>query len=209
MNSLSKNSTVDLWKTKIDAAHNYWNYNETLAVGGRIRDRAGKCLTSNTNCLLAVIGFLQNRSFISRRSIIAGGPIYTIPHEQFNNFGRKMPTGLVAIYWYMLYVCGSANDILRGPWFLPIRQCNNAIYTRTIGRIMAFPSTSDVTFAVSRESVGTGLQLFGKMYSIHLSANGNRWLRYKTWFLMRNRSQGININCPLFGRQSLIWLWNN
>lgn len=34
-------STVDLWKTKIDASHNYWNYNTTLAVGGRIRDRAG------------------------------------------------------------------------------------------------------------------------------------------------------------------------
>lgn len=33
-------STVDLWKTKIDARHNYWNYNETLAVGGRIRDRS-------------------------------------------------------------------------------------------------------------------------------------------------------------------------
>ncbi|XP_063702920.1 protein bark beetle isoform X2 [Culicoides brevitarsis] len=33
------NSTIDLWKTKIDAAHNYWSYNETLAVGSRIRDR--------------------------------------------------------------------------------------------------------------------------------------------------------------------------
>lgn len=32
-------STIDLWKTKIDATHNYWSYNETLAVGSRIRDR--------------------------------------------------------------------------------------------------------------------------------------------------------------------------
>lgn len=33
-------STQELWKTKIDAAHNYWGYNITLAVGARIRDRA-------------------------------------------------------------------------------------------------------------------------------------------------------------------------
>ncbi|KAL9707408.1 hypothetical protein quinque_010926 [Culex quinquefasciatus] len=33
------NSTLDVWKTKIDAKHNYWSYNETLAVGSRIRDR--------------------------------------------------------------------------------------------------------------------------------------------------------------------------
>lgn len=39
-------STVDLWKTKIDARHNYWNYNITLAVGGRIRDRTGNFLYS-------------------------------------------------------------------------------------------------------------------------------------------------------------------
>lgn len=31
---------MDLWRTKIDAAHNYWGYNETYAVGGRIRDRS-------------------------------------------------------------------------------------------------------------------------------------------------------------------------
>lgn len=28
-----------MWKTKIDARHNYWSYNETLAVSSRIRDR--------------------------------------------------------------------------------------------------------------------------------------------------------------------------
>ncbi|XP_058056870.1 protein bark beetle [Anopheles bellator] len=33
------NSTLDVWKTKIDARHNYWSYNETLAVSSRIRDR--------------------------------------------------------------------------------------------------------------------------------------------------------------------------
>lgn len=31
---------MDLWKTRIDATHNYWNYNDTLAVSGRIRDRS-------------------------------------------------------------------------------------------------------------------------------------------------------------------------
>ncbi|XP_062547876.1 protein bark beetle isoform X1 [Armigeres subalbatus] len=33
------NSTLDVWKTKIDATLNYWSYNGTLAVGSRIRDR--------------------------------------------------------------------------------------------------------------------------------------------------------------------------
>ncbi|KAF5304533.1 hypothetical protein FQA39_LY09584 [Lamprigera yunnana] len=32
-------STLELWKTKIDAAHNYWGVNTTLAVRGRIRDQ--------------------------------------------------------------------------------------------------------------------------------------------------------------------------
>ena len=38
-----------MWKTKIVATHNYWNYNETLAVSGRIRDRSGK-INSALNC---------------------------------------------------------------------------------------------------------------------------------------------------------------
>ncbi|KAF5303544.1 hypothetical protein FQR65_LT08145 [Abscondita terminalis] len=32
-------STLEVWKTKIDAAHNYWGVNTTLAVRGRIRDQ--------------------------------------------------------------------------------------------------------------------------------------------------------------------------
>lgn len=35
-------STRDIFKTKIDATYNYWNWNETLAVSSRIKDRAGK-----------------------------------------------------------------------------------------------------------------------------------------------------------------------
>ncbi|GLH02202.1 LOW QUALITY PROTEIN: Protein bark beetle [Gryllus bimaculatus] len=34
------NSSLDVWKTPIDAKHNWWGYNETLAVMGRIRDRS-------------------------------------------------------------------------------------------------------------------------------------------------------------------------
>lgn len=30
---------ADVWKTPIDAKHNYWGFNETLAVSGRIKDR--------------------------------------------------------------------------------------------------------------------------------------------------------------------------
>lgn len=51
-------STVDLWKTKIVASHNFWNYNETLAVGGRIRDRTGKCLWSII--ILIIKNFINN-----------------------------------------------------------------------------------------------------------------------------------------------------
>jgi hypothetical protein len=36
------NSTRDVYKSKIDATYNYWNWNETLAVSSRIRDKAGK-----------------------------------------------------------------------------------------------------------------------------------------------------------------------
>lgn len=28
-----------MWRSSVDARHNYWGYNETLAVAGRIRDR--------------------------------------------------------------------------------------------------------------------------------------------------------------------------
>lgn len=34
------NSSLDVWKTPIDAKHNWWGYNETFAVMGRIRDRS-------------------------------------------------------------------------------------------------------------------------------------------------------------------------
>lgn len=30
----------DVWKTPIDARNNYWGFNETIAVSGRIRDRS-------------------------------------------------------------------------------------------------------------------------------------------------------------------------
>ncbi|KFB47778.1 AGAP009143-PA-like protein [Anopheles sinensis] len=37
--TVNRSITLDVWKTKIDARHNYWSYNETLAVSSRIRDR--------------------------------------------------------------------------------------------------------------------------------------------------------------------------
>ncbi|XP_055547714.1 protein bark beetle isoform X2 [Wyeomyia smithii] len=39
MITVNRTITLDVWKTKIDAKLNYWSYNETLAVGSRIRDR--------------------------------------------------------------------------------------------------------------------------------------------------------------------------
>jgi hypothetical protein len=34
----SPNSAWDVWKTPINAKYNYWAYNETYAVAGRIKD---------------------------------------------------------------------------------------------------------------------------------------------------------------------------
>lgn len=34
------NSSLEVWKTPIDAKHNWWGFNETLAVSGRVKDRA-------------------------------------------------------------------------------------------------------------------------------------------------------------------------
>lgn len=30
---------LEMWRSHVDARHNWWGYNETLAVAGRIRDR--------------------------------------------------------------------------------------------------------------------------------------------------------------------------
>ncbi|XP_054741886.1 protein bark beetle isoform X1 [Anastrepha obliqua] len=34
------NSTIELWRSKIDARHNYWSYNNTISVQSRIRDKS-------------------------------------------------------------------------------------------------------------------------------------------------------------------------
>lgn len=41
-NVLYWNSSLELGKTKIDARHNFWHFNDTLAVRGRIRDYFGE-----------------------------------------------------------------------------------------------------------------------------------------------------------------------
>ncbi|XP_041988464.1 protein bark beetle isoform X2 [Aricia agestis] len=40
MITVNRSISLDLWRTRIDAKHNYWSYNESLAVAGRIRDRS-------------------------------------------------------------------------------------------------------------------------------------------------------------------------
>ncbi|XP_066594103.1 protein bark beetle [Prorops nasuta] len=35
----NKSDRLELWRSHLDARHNWWSYNETLAVAGRIRDR--------------------------------------------------------------------------------------------------------------------------------------------------------------------------
>ncbi|XP_055855042.1 protein bark beetle isoform X1 [Episyrphus balteatus] len=34
------NSTIELWKSKVDARHNYWSFNESISVESRIRDKS-------------------------------------------------------------------------------------------------------------------------------------------------------------------------
>ncbi|KAI8422542.1 hypothetical protein MSG28_006346 [Choristoneura fumiferana] len=40
MITVNRSIALELWRTRIDAKHNYWSYNETLAVAGRIRDQS-------------------------------------------------------------------------------------------------------------------------------------------------------------------------
>lgn len=40
MITVNRSVQLDLWRTRVDAAHNYWSYNESYAVGGRIRDKS-------------------------------------------------------------------------------------------------------------------------------------------------------------------------
>ncbi|XP_068632960.1 protein bark beetle isoform X2 [Battus philenor] len=40
MITVNRSISLELWRTRIDAKHNYWSYNESLAVAGRIRDRS-------------------------------------------------------------------------------------------------------------------------------------------------------------------------
>ncbi|XP_055386247.1 protein bark beetle [Condylostylus longicornis] len=35
-----RNSTVEIWKTKVDARYNYWSYNQTISVKSRVRDKS-------------------------------------------------------------------------------------------------------------------------------------------------------------------------
>ncbi|XP_047509687.1 protein bark beetle isoform X2 [Pieris napi] len=40
MVTVNRSIALDLWRTRIDAKHNYWSYNESFAVAGRIRDQS-------------------------------------------------------------------------------------------------------------------------------------------------------------------------
>ncbi|OAD61568.1 hypothetical protein WN48_00079 [Eufriesea mexicana] len=39
MLTTNRSQQIEMWRSHIDARHNWWGYNETLAVAGRIRDR--------------------------------------------------------------------------------------------------------------------------------------------------------------------------
>ncbi|XP_058792901.1 protein bark beetle isoform X2 [Phymastichus coffea] len=39
MLTVNRSLQLEMWRSNVDARHNYWGYNETLAVAGRIRDR--------------------------------------------------------------------------------------------------------------------------------------------------------------------------
>lgn len=117
-------STVDLWKTKIDARHNYWNYNISLAVGGRIRDRTGNIQYIHQKISKNLENFVFNR-----RPTAAGSQLHAVPYEQPNRIGWKMSAWLDSSPRYLLHVHRSSYDILRGPRFLSLRQRFSTVHS--------------------------------------------------------------------------------
>ncbi|CAH2236667.1 jg20886 [Pararge aegeria aegeria] len=57
-------SALDLWRTRIDAKHNYWSYNESLAVAGRIRDQSD-------NPLLLEVDYRPY--YMNNQTVLGGG----------------------------------------------------------------------------------------------------------------------------------------
>ncbi|KAL4715552.1 hypothetical protein ACJJTC_009178 [Scirpophaga incertulas] len=57
-------SSLDLWRTRIDAKHNYWSYNESLAVAGRIRDQSD-------NPLLLEVDYRPY--YMNNQTVLGGG----------------------------------------------------------------------------------------------------------------------------------------
>ncbi|XP_046609560.1 protein bark beetle isoform X2 [Neodiprion virginianus] len=39
MSTMNRSLELEMWRSHVDARHNWWGYNETIAVAGRIRDR--------------------------------------------------------------------------------------------------------------------------------------------------------------------------
>ncbi|KAL0880639.1 hypothetical protein ABMA27_001864 [Loxostege sticticalis] len=63
MITVNRSISLDLWRTRIDAKHNFWSYNETLAVAGRIRDQSD-------NPLLLEVDY---RPFYMNNQTVLGG----------------------------------------------------------------------------------------------------------------------------------------
>ncbi|XP_060532359.1 protein bark beetle isoform X2 [Cylas formicarius] len=62
--TVNRSLTFQLWDTKIDAAYNYWGFNTTLAVRGRVKDQ------SDDPTLLEVISepfYMNNRSILGSK----------------------------------------------------------------------------------------------------------------------------------------------
>ncbi|XP_072938867.1 protein bark beetle isoform X2 [Epargyreus clarus] len=64
MITVNRSISLDLWRTRIDAKHNYWSYNESLAVAGRIRDQSD-------NPLLLEVDYRP--FYMSNVSVLGGG----------------------------------------------------------------------------------------------------------------------------------------
>ncbi|GBO98348.1 Protein bark beetle [Eumeta japonica] len=64
MITVNRSISLDLWRTRIDAKHNYWSYNESSAVGGRIRDRSD-------DPLLLEVDYTPY--YMNNRTVLGGG----------------------------------------------------------------------------------------------------------------------------------------
>lgn len=123
-------STLQLWDIKIDAAYNYWGFNTTLAVRGRIRDQM------DDPRLLEVIYepfYMNNQSILNNKC----PPGWELVGETC-----YMYVGAPMTYWEAKAFCQviiSVSRPCRVVYWYQIIQADNASMPYLIGNINYLP----------------------------------------------------------------------